>query len=251
MIRWLWLLLALVLPARAPAQESIVAGLSQNEISITTTFTGTQILVFGAIKRDTPPPPGLLGVIVTIEGPTQELTVRRKARRFGIWMNSESVDIDAAPSFYAVATSAPWHEIITDTEDLRWRVSIPRAIRSIGNKVEDSAAFTEALIRLRTASGMYQMLPSTVTLRQQTLFSTAVTLPAQLIEGSYRVRILLTRDGKVIAREVSTIGVQKAGLERWLFHLSQEAPLAYGMLAIALAIAAGWGASAAFRYALR
>ncbi len=246
MIRWLLLVLTFALPAAA--QEGIVAGLSQKTISITTNFTGKQILVFGAVKRDAPPPAGPLGVIVTIEGPTQELIVRRKARRFGIWVNTEAVDVDAAPSFYAVATSAPWDRIISDTEDLRWRISIPRAVRSVGNKVTDSIAFTQALIRLRSRNGLYQMLPQTVDVNQGTLFSTEVTLPAKLTEGNYRTRIFLTRDGRVIAHEVAIIGVHKAGLERWLYRLSQEAPLAYGILAIVIAVSAGWGASAAFRY---
>ena len=230
------------------AEETVLAGLSQNSISITANFDGTEILVFGAVKREAPPPPGPLQVIVTIEGPSQEVTVRRKARRFGIWINTDNVDVDAAPSFYAVATSAPWNKVITDTEDLRWKVSIARAIRSVGNLVSDSPAFTEALIRLRTRADLYQTLPGTVTVTEETLFSTAVTLPSNLIEGNYRARIFLTRNGRVIASQISDIGVQKTGLERWLFRLSEEAPLLYGLLAIALAIAAGWGASAAFRY---
>ena len=88
-------------------------------------------------------------------------------------------------------------------------------------------------------------------LRQDTLFSTAVALPANLIEGTYRTRIFLTRGGRVISHHVAEIGVQKTGLERWLYRLSQEAPLVYGLLAIAIAIAAGWGASAGFRYIRR
>ncbi|MGY9050357.1 MAG: TIGR02186 family protein, partial [Rhodobacterales bacterium] len=31
------------------------------------------------------------------------------------------------------------------------------------------------------------------------------------------------------------------------FNLSREQPLSYGLLSIAIAVAAGWGASAAFR----
>ena len=56
----------LALPAGA---ESIVAGLSQNRVSITADFDGSEILIYGAVKRDTPPPEGgPLEVIVTVEG---------------------------------------------------------------------------------------------------------------------------------------------------------------------------------------
>ena len=242
------LLLLLPLPALAQSQEQVVAGLSQNTVSITANFDGTEILIFGAVKRDAPAPEGAMQVIVTIEGPKQELVVRRKERRFGIWVNTVSVDVDAAPSFYAVATSAPWGDTVSDTEDLRWKISVPRAIRSVGATVADAASFTEALIRIRGARDTYQFLPETVQIDENVLFSTRVQLPANLIEGKYRARVFLTRNGKVLDEHSAEIDVHKAGLERWLYRLSQEQPLAYGILAILIAISAGWAASALFRY---
>jgi uncharacterized protein (TIGR02186 family) len=241
----LLLLLALALPARA---EEVVASLSQNRVSIDTDFDGSEILVFGAIKRDVPAPPGPIGVIVTVEGPSQPVTVRRKSRVLGIWVNTEQVEIDRAPSFYAVATSGPWEEVITDTEDLRHKISIGRAIRSVGAEVTDSPSFTEALIRLRLRAELYQTAVETVEVREATLFSTEVALPANLTEGDYTVRFFLTREGRVIDSRETTIFVQKVGLERFLFALAHEQPLLYGLLSLAIAIGAGWGASAVFRY---
>jgi uncharacterized protein (TIGR02186 family) len=248
MIRILALLTALVLPGLAAAQETIVAGLSQDRVSITANFDGSQILIFGAVKRDAPAPADPLSVIVTVSGPNEHMTVRRKSRVFGIWINTDSVHIDAAPSFYAVATSSPWDQTLSETEDLRYRVSIPRAIRSVGATVSDSPNFTDALIRIRGENGLYQTLPQTVDFSEQTLFRTAIDLPANLTEGDYRTRILLTRQGKVVDEFDTTIGVHKIGLERWVFNLAHHQPALYGILSLVIAIAAGWGASAVFRY---
>ena len=44
------------------------------------------------------------------------------------------------------------------------------------------------------------------------------------------------------------IDVKKVGLERFLFNLSRENPLIYGLLSLAIAIFAGWVASSFFRY---
>ena len=115
MLRFALAFLLLALPAKA---EEIVLGLSRDEVSITATFDGSDILIFGAIKRDAPKPDGELGVIVTVSGPDQQVTVRRKDRRFGIWVNVDDVEIDAAPSFYAVASNAPLNDIL--------RVGFPR-----------------------------------------------------------------------------------------------------------------------------
>lgn len=253
MLRALALLLALavIFPA-APlgATETVVAGLSESRVSITARFQGSQILIYGAVKRETPiPREPPLEVIVTTEGPVTAVIVRKKARRFGLWMNTEAVRIDRAPSFYAVSTTDPLAEVLSDTEDLRHRISIPRAIRAIGAAGEsaDAPTFIESLIRIRTASGAYNVQEGAVTLTEDTLFRTDVGLPANLIEGDYKVRIFLTRGGRVIASLDRTIDVRKEGLERWLTNLAFDQPLVYGLLSLLLAVFAGWAASAGFR----
>ena len=84
-------------------------------------------------------------------------------------------------------------------------------------------------------------------LEEETLFRTRIDLPANLVEGDYTTRIFLTRDGQVVDQFETTIFVRKTGIERWLFVMSQDHPFLYGLLALALAIAAGWMASAAFQ----
>ena len=244
----LCLLLALAaLPLRA---EEVVLGLSKDQVSISTNFDGSEILIFGAIKRETPiPADAPLEVIVTVSGPVLPVMVRRKERVAGIWVNTAAVEVDAAPSFYAIATSAPWAEVISDVEDLRHKVSIPRAIRSVGAPMEvsDALSFSDAVIRIRKRNGLYSLREGAVDLREATLFDTSIQMPANLTEGDYITRVLLTRDRKVISTHETTIDVRKVGLERWLFNLSRQQPLLYGLLSLAIAIAAGWGASAAFR----
>lgn len=247
-LRTLFLALAAVCSPLAATAEDIVLGLSADEVGITATFDGSDFLVFGAVRRDAPIPMGsVLDVIVTVTGPLTPVTMRRKDRRFGIWINTEAALIDAAPSFFAVASTRPMDKILRDVDDLRYAITVPRAIRSIGNDVIDSAAFTEALIDIRSREGLYKLLEGTVSLTDQTLFRSRISLPANLIEGQYDARIFLVRDGTVIDVAKAPITVRKIGLERWLFNLAQERPLGYGLLTIALAILLGWAASAAFR----
>jgi len=250
MIRGVLLFLAIVWPHLSFAEE-VVAGLSQNQVSITTNFDGSEILVFGAVRREKAIPKGApLEVIVTVSGPSEPVMVRRKDTRFGIWVNTDAVEVDRAPSFYAVATSGPWNQVIRDIEDLRHKVSISRAIRSVGapQTVADAPNFTNALIRIRKNAGLYQTNIGSVTIAEDTLFNTSVSLPANLTEGDYKVRFLLTREGRVINEHQDTIFVQKVGLERWLFNLAHGQPIIYGLMSLAIAIAAGWTASAVFRY---
>lgn len=246
----LWLALAPLAGLPAAAGESIVAGLSQSRVSITANFDGSEILIFGAVKRDAPEPQGApLQVVITVEGPTAPYVIRRKEHTAGIWVNRSAVTIDAAPSFYAVATTAPLADVLSSTDDQRYRISLDHVIRAVGITAEAEGAgdFVEALKRIRLADGSFRIEEGSVSLTQDTLFRADVQLPANLTEGDYRVRFFLTRDGVVVDTLEQVIGVHKAGLERFIFAMAREQPLLYGLASLVLAVVAGWGASAGFR----
>jgi uncharacterized protein (TIGR02186 family) len=244
------LILAFAFLCALPAvAEEVVLGLSSDQVSINTNFDGSEILIFGAVKREEAIPDNpRLQVIVTVSGPSRPITVRRKEKRFGIWVNTDSVEVDYAPSFYAVASSTLLGLSLSDTEDLRYKVSIPRAIRSVGapQNISDSRSFTNALIRIKSKSNQYQLNEGTISVDEQTLFRTAIKLPAALTEGDYLTRIFLTRGGEVVSKYETSIYVRKVGMERWLFNLSRENAFIYGLMSLAIAIAAGWGAAAIF-----
>lgn len=246
----LWAAILWAAPPLAHADELIVSGLSQNRVSITADFDGSEILIYGAVKRDAPAPgDSPLEVIVTVEGPASPVTVRRKDRVAGIWVNNAEVRIDSAPSFFAVATTGPLSHILSDTENLRFGITIERVIRAVGisSEADDPGEFLLALLRVRTAEDRFRILEGRVELTEDTLFRTDVVLPANLVEGEYKVRLFLLRDQKVVTHQERVIGVRKVGLERFVFNLAHDQPLVYGLLSLVLAALAGWGASAAFR----
>ena len=241
----LWLLLAL--PVRA---EEIVSGLSQSGVSIDARFDGTSILIYGAAMREEKPPAGpLLQVIITVAGPDVPIVVRQKERVAGIWVNQGAMAVDGAPSFYAFMTTGPVEDILSLSEDQTPDMSIPRAIGAVrlGPGAGAASDYLAALQRIRATQGVYRLAPDTVLLLQQSLFRTEVSLPANLIEGDYKVRIFLTRGGAVVDVQESVITVRKAGLERILYRMAQDQPLLYGVIALLLAALAGWAASEVFR----
>jgi len=248
MLRILIALLVLSFPAHA--QEKVVAGLSQNNVSITATFDGTGILIFGAVKREAPAPDHApLHVVIEVSGPPNAVTVRRKEKKLGIWVNTDSVQIDKAPSFYAIASTAPLKQILSEIEDVRYKISVDRLIRSVGttDEVSDPESFSEAVIRIRQDNGLYSDTNGLVELKDETLFQASFDLPSNLVEGDYSTRIFLLRDMKVVDAFETTLGVRKVGLERWIYNLAHQKPLIYGLLSLTIAILAGWLASTVFR----
>lgn len=242
MIRLL-LLLGLMLPLPLRAEE-VVAALSQTRVSVNTNFDGSEILVFGAVKRDSPAPRDTpLDVIITVAGPEKVETVRRKDRRFGIWINVEAQVIGHTPTFYSVATTRPLDDILPAFTDSLWKITADKRILPAlrGNPAR------EALVRIREDKDLYRTREGEVSLSRDTLFNTAIALPANIVEGAYVTRIFLLRDGEVIDSYGTSINVQKVGIERWLYNLAYKQALIYGMMALAVAAVSGWGASQIFR----
>lgn len=237
-----------------PTEETVVAGLSQTQVAITTWFTGSKIFIYGAIKREAPAPKTWpLDIIVAVTGPPEPAIVRKKERHFGIWVNDAGVKVDAAPSLYAVATTGPLRDILSYTDDFRHKIGIENLVQYIGetHDKEYKQDYPEALVRLRRANGSYFEIIGGVTVTDETLFETSVALPANLVEGDYRARIFLLRNKNVVDVFESSIEVRKVGLERWIYTMAQEQAALYGLLSIFVALAAGWLASTFFRMVFR
>ena len=90
--------LALLMPmlaARAQDHipENIQIGLSTDQVSITSDFSGAELTIFGALDNADPliSRQGRYDVIVVLEGPPRPVTVRKKTRVAGMWINTESV----------------------------------------------------------------------------------------------------------------------------------------------------------------
>jgi uncharacterized protein (TIGR02186 family) len=244
-----------LLAAPLAAQETVVTGVSTENIALNATFDGSELFVFGAVRREAPPPEGAgpLDIIITIKGPPRSVKVRHKERRLGIWMNTDSLAVRQAPSFYAVATTRPLDDILTETERLRYQIGMDQAVRKVGghDTIEDTTVYTDALVRLKERAGSYQQLEDQVSLAEDTLFQTSVQMPANLVEGDYAAQFFLVRDREVISSADTTIIVEKTGIERWLYNLSRDRPLLYGLASVAAALAAGWLAAEAFHLARR
>ena len=245
------LILALLLSVGpVVAEESLVTGLSRDDVQITADFTGSDILVYGAVRRNSPAPQSPpMDLIVTLEGPSSPVTVRRKERIFGIWVNRAAVDLAEVPSYFAIASSGALDQILSPDDDLKHQISLARrlAVTKITAESMDSWEFLRATQRIGSAKGNYVTQQSGVKLAEDTLFRADFALPANLTEGDFTVRMFLLRGGRVIDTKEQSIEVRKTGIERQLTNMAHHQPLLYGILSLLLAAVAGWGASEIFR----
>ncbi len=230
-------------PARAAA-ETLAADLSKEQVTITTGFTGSKVLFFGAIDA-----PG--DVVVVVSGPPSPLVVRRKERVSGIWINRQSMTFPHAPAFYAIAASDALSEIVPPAIARQYQIGLDNLVLTPAGKEPPARVrlYRASLIRNMIKRDLYKpglrgiVFPN----RSQRLFRTEIFFPANVPTGKYRVRFFLLRDGKLISNFERTLVIEKGGISAEVFHFAHNNAVLYGLLAILAAIIAGWGASQLFR----
>ena len=101
-----WLLLFFAVLAMGQRDPVLVPEVSQHEVQVRQGFTGTELLLFGAIIDPIAQRTGgRYDIVVVLKGPSEPIRVREKERIAGVWLNAEDTDFRSAPSFFAVASS--------------------------------------------------------------------------------------------------------------------------------------------------
>ncbi len=237
-------LTAIVLMAPpAKGQESLDIDLSESVVAITTGFIGSSLLLFGAAEG-----PG--DVVVVVRGPLIDAVVRRQERVAGVWANRTQMRFQDAPEFYAVASNRPMGEFLSQETRHAYQLGVdylelePVDLSAIAN---EAAEFRAALIRNKQRQALYQTQPGNVQFVGKRLFRTRIQFPANVAVGTYGVDVYLFRDNRPTGVRTTLINVRKFGAEASIYDFAHRHSLAYGVLAVLIAVVAGWLANLAFR----
>ena len=265
--KWGMTLVGLVMLVAGPAMaapKQIVADLSNSRVDITSSYHGTELLLFGAYE-------GMPGddIILVVQGPATDIIQRRKAKRAGIWVNVETKVWQEAPSFYHVFATDSLPSIANEQALNNATVS-PLAGGLIFIADRDDAANGHGggggekpassgpaiagdpeqqnnLRRNMEANGLWQVLPSSIVTQQDMLFRASLSLPSNIPTGDYSVRVLHFRDGVALSERTTDMNVRKAGLSALIYRFAHDYSALYGIFAIIFAVASGWLAAVAFR----
>jgi uncharacterized protein (TIGR02186 family) len=237
------------------AAEPLVADISDHLISISSDFTGTELLLFGAIGEA--PDAGQGHVVVVIRGPEQRMVVRKKKRRAGIWVNTKPVTFENVPGFYAVSSSAPLEDIAPATLLARQQIGLenllivpsPGSREAVVDDPERVDGYRDAVIRNMKRDGLFTEETGSIRFMADALFRTRIAFPANVPVGNYRAEVYLIRDGRVVpgGAQSSPIFIDKVGVGRAIFNFAHRQPAQYGVFAVLVALLTGWIAAIAFR----
>jgi uncharacterized protein (TIGR02186 family) len=227
----------------------LVPEVSQHEIRVRQGFTGTQLLLFGAILD----PEGRRAredydIVVVLKGPTEPILVREKAKKLGVWVNAQSTAFRSAPSFFAVASSRPIAEIVDDRTAAIYELGLGFLQLSPTGAIDpvEQARFTKGLVDLRQREGLYKENGDGVTISDGVLYQARIAVPSNVVTGRYTAETFAIADGRVIASAIAEVQVEKQGFERFVAEQADQSSVLYGLFAVLLSLLMGWLAGRVF-----
>jgi len=229
------------------AGPRLVPDISSRTIEIRYSFSGAQLLLFGAILYPggrTPTRP--LDIAVVLRGPVQPMIVREKQKVAGVWMNADSHRFGSAPAFYAVASNRPLSAMVDERTAAVYELGVQNLALSSGGgaQPDKERRFEAGLLDLRQRQGLYAEHPGGVEISDGVLYRARISIPSQVPVGLYESETFLIDQGKVIAAATKDVTIAKTGFERFVADASRRHQFLYGLAAMLLSLALGWGAAA-------
>ena len=234
--------------------ERLITSLSQHRVGVTSSFTGSEVVLFGGIERETGVLPlrGNYDVAVTVTGPRQTTVVFRKDRVLGIWVNYDSRTFENAPSYFSVLTNRKL-DTIASAETLRRlqlgldNLALPQRLDRNARETGGEDLFRAAFLKLKQEHELYRQESNGVTFLTPALFRASIPLPADAPIGTYEVIASLFVDSAPITSTPSALEIYKAGFEQVVTSSAQNHGLLYGLGTAMMAVLTGWLASVVFR----
>ncbi len=244
--------LALAAACAPAAAERLITSVSASRVLITSSYTGADLVLFGAIERDgvSISRSGTLDIVVTVKGPSGLTTVREKKRFGPFWVNSEQAKYADMPGYIAIHSSRPLPEVTSDQLRERFQLGFEPLVAArggMGPPPDRMRDFHAALIRLRMEQRLFQANDKGVVFLAPNLFRASISVPATAPLGNYEAVAQLFADGALLATEKSDFEVVKTGFEARVAQSAFGQPFSYGVATALLALGFGWLAHYAFR----
>lgn len=244
------LLALLALLALTGARDPIlVPDISQHEIEVRQGFTGTELLLYGAILTpEGQRANGDYDIVVLLEGPLKPIVLREKRRVAGMWVNADSTTLRSAPSYYAVVSSRPIRQIVDERTAAIYELGLGSLQLSPTGAIDPAAQsrFAAGLTDLMRRSGLYSQSENAVTMTGGVLYRARIYLPSRVQTGVYTAETFAITHGRVVASATTRVEVKKIGMEKAIADFARRHGFWYGLLTVGLSVAMGWIAGRLF-----
>jgi len=251
----------LVLPALAVILATIVCPNASAEVTPPVTLKlSPETIEMGAfydgarLRMEGKAPSGSK-VMVVLRGVSKDEVFNKKDRVGPIWINVDKVHVTGPPSLFLRFSSEDVHTFLgrqtidayaLDELSIRNRMHIrtehglrdPEALRLIGDQYVD----------LKKKEGSYRRIADRVHVTDigngEARYTLEIGWPKLATPGSYQVEVYACRDGRIVGQSGAALQLVEVGFPAFMAAAAREHPYGYGILAVILAVIAGFGIDA-------
>ena len=234
------LFLLIIFLAFKAGANPIISAISTNQINIDTDFKGAEILLFGSKAER-----GEL--IIVLRGPKRKYMVTKKEKLLGIWHNGKRVVFEDAYSHYSMF-------LVSD--NLNLKASLFNDLELGLNNLKFKAAAKEDLrlqeeFKLQLISNLkkehlYSDGQKNIEFFDDNLFKAILKFPKNISYGIYTAEIYLIKDERLSTFQSIPIFVNQVGDIAKIRNFAYQNPFLYALIAILIAIIAGFIANYIF-----
>ncbi len=234
-------------PTAIDTTEKVEADVSTRTIAVTSGFTGTEIIVFGAVdnSRQEAAEAGYYDIVIAIEGASTPLAVRKKSKhrrtldqhrhghvRGRAELLCHRFDAAGRGDRRRAHSRAECHRPAVRTNGSGCKNGrVARAGNAQGLQGRDREAQAEggAVREERLCRGLHraQLVPQ---------FDRSAR---ECAVGQLSARVYLFRQGEIISTYSTRVKLEREGVERLLHRFATHHPLWYGLFTVAVAMLAG------------
>jgi uncharacterized protein (TIGR02186 family) len=233
---------------QAPAEDKVSGNLrnmvtvtTKREVDIGLMYNGDYIYFFGSV------PDASADVIVKLTSTDNvPLSVNRKGKVALMWMNVKQFTVTGLPLLYKIHSTRPINQILSsdlaselgigyDVLKKRMRLKLVRGQA----EPDDPEVVFDGILRIKREANLYNIDEKRIEITGGKLFKHYFRFPSAAKEGAYRAESYVFKDGKLIAKGVDEVVIQKKGIEAAFTNLAHKHPAVYGTIALAVALGMG------------
>jgi uncharacterized protein (TIGR02186 family) len=231
------------------AFAQLTAKANHDHIKIDFFYSGSTVSVSGISDPGT-------DLIIKITSPEGHQTLRKKGKVAGLlWMNVGELKLDHVPNVYFIHSTKKIEDILSNEEMQKYVIGYPALekhveISPVDDKQDGSKWFAEFL-KFKESKNLFGSSNGKITTIEKTdglqHYYILTQWPYQAPPGDYTVTVYAVKDKKVIETASANVNVEQVGTVKTLASMAKNKGALYGLLSIAIAIAAGFGVGLVFR----
>ena len=219
------------------------ADVSTRAIPVSLDFSGARVVIFGSATAVSETPGivhGPLDVVAIVQGQLSNMTVRKKERVAGIWINRRSIEYEQVPVFYAVLSTRALEgiaseEVLAENGIGLREIPISAALSEVaGAKSIRVGEFREAALKIGARERYFVRKDGSIEFLGKSLFRGDINLPPNIPVGNLDVAFFLFRGGALMARYDTKVAFARAGFEQAVYQFANSQPVLYGIATVAL-----------------